>query len=185
MNIKRFVGILLFLGLSSISSAQTTVASGNIVTAKYTGDSGTGSFVSASDVHTSLALNSAYNPDYTGKYLLTLSVNVSTSDWSGLENTTIAGYYEDRQDLSGVYSFGEMVTGVSGPYTFTTTLDASALSAKDYIGYQYSDMFLDENQWIQFSANYSITAVPEPSTYALLLGVGTLGLVGWRRFRRK
>ena len=29
------------------------------------------------------------------------------------------------------------------------------------------------------------TQVPEPSTYALFLGVGTLGLVGWRRFRRK
>jgi hypothetical protein len=29
------------------------------------------------------------------------------------------------------------------------------------------------------------TQIPEPSTYALLLGVGTLGLVGWRRFRRK
>lgn len=29
------------------------------------------------------------------------------------------------------------------------------------------------------------TAIPEPSTYALFLGVATLGLVGWRRFRRK
>jgi len=31
----------------------------------------------------------------------------------------------------------------------------------------------------------SATAIPEPSTYALFLGVATLGLVGWRRFRRK
>jgi hypothetical protein len=37
-----------------------------------------------------------------------------------------------------------------------------------------------------FAANvtYTYTAIPEPSTYALILGVCTLGLVGWRRFRK-
>ncbi len=33
-----------------------------------------------------------------------------------------------------------------------------------------------------FSGSY--TAVPEPSTYAMVLGAMTLGLVGWRRFRK-
>jgi hypothetical protein len=35
------------------------------------------------------------------------------------------------------------------------------------------------------AVTYNYTPVPEPSTYALFLGVATLGLVGWRRFRRK
>jgi hypothetical protein len=39
--------------------------------------------------------------------------------------------------------------------------------------------------WLIATVQYTYTPVPEPSTYALFLGVGTLGLVGWRRFRRK
>jgi hypothetical protein len=34
-------------------------------------------------------------------------------------------------------------------------------------------------------ANLVVTAVPEPATYAAILGFVTLGLVGYRRFRRR
>lgn len=34
------------------------------------------------------------------------------------------------------------------------------------------------------SVVYTYNAIPEPSTYAMILGACTLGLVGWRRFRK-
>ncbi len=39
------------------------------------------------------------------------------------------------------------------------------------------------DQSISFD-NVAFTAVPEPTTWALLFGLGTLGMAGWRRFRR-
>jgi len=34
------------------------------------------------------------------------------------------------------------------------------------------------------TVTYTYAAIPEPATYALILGVCTLGFIGWRRFRK-
>jgi hypothetical protein len=50
---------------------------------------------------------------------------------------------------------------------------ANAFNESPYGGYQ-----------ISFNTLGTITPIPEPATYAVLLGVATLGLVGWRRWRQ-
>jgi hypothetical protein len=49
-------------------------------------------------------------------------------------------------------------------------------------GLSWTD-YTHDGSWPQY-LEITTTAIPEPTTYGLLLGGATLGLVGWRRWRR-
>lgn len=97
----------------------------------------------------------------------------------------------DYNVYSGGLQFGYLVDGATYDLGILTGSGTLNMSSYDLAG--ISDISYGENiqlYWKETSGsawidNLQVTAVPEPSTYALFLGVATLGLVGWRRFRRK
>lgn len=97
----------------------------------------------------------------------------------------------DKATLGSLSSYA----GVSG---WSTLLTSNTSQYTYDLGALGKNFTLDSGETVVFrwvdSANaaywlddviISATPIPEPSTYALFLGVATLGLVGWRRFRRK
>lgn len=118
------------------------------------------------DNHTGYPDSDAAGLDYAE---LTFLKGMALQSYSTTLGTSLSSFY---------------VNGIDSTFTVTTGASFSALSGflptvlGDYSGSLDSVMLVG-------TVTYDYTAVPEPSTYALLLGVGTLGLVGWRRFRRK
>ena len=96
----------------------------------------------------------------------------------------------DLRNLSG--SGFTMTVNVSGnSYTGTisdlagTTIYGSTSYTDTAFTYTSGDVGLYSNSSnIRFD-NYSVTAVPEPSTYAALFGLAALGFAGYRRRQRK
>lgn len=97
-------------------------------------------------------------------------------------------------------SYSTVPEAVALQYVVVSEADLSSLSS--YTTLKYTDwapgVVLPNDysivlRWVSSSeAAYTLDSVvvrgstiPEPSTYAMILGVATLGLVGWRRFRRK
>lgn len=194
MNIRRIISALAFSSFvtlicaqSSISDTIYTTTLGNVASTEVTvfPDYRPGKladFTRFDDEHRAIALGGIY----TGDYRVDVSIAVTPSSWASVldesENPTsltLAGYFNN-------VSIGSSIVSDSDTYVFTKIISASDILRKTYnVAASYSGFLLQGGQYVDFASSYTITAVPEPSTYALLLGVGTLGLVGWRRFRRK
>ena len=66
--------------------------------------------------------------------------------------------------------------------SFSTTLDLTWNSGES-LWIRWEDFAVTGADAQLAIDNFSVAAIPEPSTYALILGVATLGLVGFRRWR--
>jgi DNA-binding beta-propeller fold protein YncE len=113
--------------------------------------------------------------------------------FDGSNNLYVSNYYAgtiSKRTPQGVVS--EFASGLSGPLglafdpvtgsLFVANTDGGTISAITSLGVvsQFASG-LDRPLFIAVGTS----AIPEPSTSALLVGLGTLGFVGWRRRHRK
>lgn len=84
-----------------------------------------------------------------------------------LSDTDLNGDAADMFDFLGVTrNYSEMLASFGSRRVFGVELGAS----------YYNQGFSTDG--------FTVVAVPEPSTYAAMFGLATLGIVGWRRYRR-
>lgn len=105
------------------------------------------------------------NPDIAGKDYFSWSPATHTVSYSVL--------IDDKTVLQSL--LGGKTFDVNMDLTFKTDTNITGATVYSFLG----------NPQGVLDAQITYQAIPEASTYALLLGAGTLGLVGWRRFRRK
>ena len=100
----------------------------------------------------------------------TLHLTGTTQVWGGKPVFT---WSSDVSDIS-------TYTGAAGDTFKLSFVTDYLFTAPEVKGYEatISDVTGKVN------ATVTYTFIPEPSTYAMILGAITLGLVGWRRFRR-
>jgi PEP-CTERM putative exosortase interaction domain len=108
------------------------------------------------------------------------AAGVSDSLFGNAGNTGLAGAM--GQDGVGIYILGGSVI------FYTPSYDLVDLGGGFYdLSMTYFDS--SEAQFSFYSVEPSsfsfVTAIPEPSTYAVLLGIGTLGFAIWRRRRAR
>ena len=186
LNMKRLIAILAAIAMATFASAQSSVT-GSIFSTTFESDSPDTLFSGSISVPFNFAgLGEAYRPDvWVGGYQLSVTMELSNANASAAD-PVVEALYKNTTGLTsiplGSITFndeGGLTTLSSNPFSFIPDYSGSRVTIK------YGSILLDGGESVPFSASYTLTAVPEPSTYALLLGVGTLGLVGWRRFRRK
>lgn len=110
------------------------------------------------------------------------AVNMATADktdvtlrlsWDATAQTLGAAYSLDGSSFTSVATFlpvsewDNSTNGVTNGFNFGVFGNSNTASAIS-IGSVYAD-------------NFSVSAIPEPSTYAALAGLGALGLALWRR----
>ena len=100
----------------------------------------------------------------------TLHLTGTTQVWGG---NPVFSWADDVSDISTYTGAAGETFGLS----FVTDYSFIAPTVAGYTA-RLSDVKGD------VSATVTYTFIPEPSTYAMILGAITLGLVGWRRFRR-
>jgi len=108
--------------------------------------------------------------DYFTTSANTVAFHVTSVDSTLLSSLTGSGSYNiafDDTYLASIYQT------IEGSNVELTTEDTSIGLMKVTPSAKYT-----------VTATYTYAPIPEPSTYAIILGVFTLGLVGWRRFRR-
>jgi hypothetical protein len=142
-----------------------------------------------------------------GKYVIDVSqtLTITTNAWAGFANPTVGigafmdvgldGLPAEVDDSTKVFSrlaptmysadINESAT------TATFTVAANTLTAgQDYEGYATFARMVSQDTsqsgvfaiaWWANETNFTISAIPEPSTYAALAGLGALGLAMWRR----
>lgn len=188
LNMKRLITILAAITVATFVSAQTSSVTGSTNTVALNGsitESWTGGGWGAINFD---GLDAELLPSkYTGDYNLSVSVTADGS-WDGDSVPKLTSFYmlgsTGASNPLGELTFSVGNTTSYNPVTFKAS-DISGLYSGSLVGFNYANIILEPGEHLNISASYTLTAVPEPSTYALFLGVGTLGLVGWRRFRRK
>lgn len=105
-------------------------------------------------------------------------VNAWVFDIDGYNNWFAAGAQES--DLGSFAKWSVNTARTSGTYTFAPDRALQLFNFSNIAGGTQT-LLVDE---IRYSTNMA-AVIPEPSTYAALLGLAVLGFVGWRRFRRR
>lgn len=137
----------------------------------------TGVSSTVSDLSTYLASQTTI---YGSGYTFTMPTTSVLAGTTYSLNQTGTSTYTVTYDLSSILSSLYATTGTSTLNLSWTALFGSSSATSDS-----AITVSSTSPTITYFADITYTPVPEPSTYALLLGVGTMGLVGWRRFRRK
>jgi hypothetical protein len=113
-----------------------------------------------------------YSDSSEGKIPYTLLL-AGIDDWTNLSQTTEVGLFSNNTDLIPA---GAEPTPAD--YDYTSLTYNEILIGDDQLGFA----FTDPHPLKGFTGNiYSTKAIPEPSTYALFLGVFSLGFVVWRK----
>ena len=99
-----------------------------------------------------------------------------------IPGTSALRVFDPAQILSGNDIGSSYISLYEGIGTFT--IDLSAAYAASASIYNSESSATGKTPSGQVFATVTYTFIPEPSTYAMILGAITLGLVGWRRFRR-
>lgn len=118
--------------------------------------------------------------------------NAALFSTSSLSSTTHSGPFQPNTPYTGVFSFTRTaddhltmthtITGAGlSNYTMSFTDDTVSTFAFDMMSFSILSSTADSFTITQAKLQY--TAIPEPSTYAALAGLGALGLVLWRRRR--
>jgi hypothetical protein len=140
-----------------------------------------------------------------GKYVIDVSqtLTITTNNWSGFSSAGIGGFMEVGLDgLPEPLDDATRVFSRMAPTMFAGDINESAVSAtftvaantltagQDYEGFATFARFVyqDTSQagvfaaaWWANETSFTISAIPEPSTYAALAGLAALGLAIWRR----
>jgi len=114
----------------------------------------------------------------TGDASITLNFNTSGKAHLGTNFTTLA------PELNQVFFIGDGLASIKNGKNTTTlaqTFIAPTGATRLFLG------TMDAYEWNNNSGSFSVTltAIPEPATYAAFLGVATLATVAIRRYRRK
>ena len=124
--------------------------------------------------------------NYTGSVLSDFQISYSSS------SELVLQYYitsSSTTSYSGSWGWSDLLTSTAAGATVVTYTDKDFSTPLSLgVGEKLWLRLVNSTSGAAYIDDVSViasTAIPEPSTYALLLGVGTLGLVGWRRFRRK
>lgn len=105
------------------------------------------------------------------------TVNLATS--GGSEND-VSGFSLNGLNWESYDTNGIGTAGIYSPGTFTSLTSSSISQVGFYVDLR--DSAAGAVSWDL--ANFEVTAIPEPSTYGLLAGLGCLSFVGLRRRRR-
>ena len=140
-----------------------------------------------------------------GKYVIDVSqtLTIATNNWTGFSTAGIGGFMEVGLDgLPIGVTDATRVFSRLAPTSFAGDINESALNAtfivaantltagQDYEGFSTFARMVSQDTsqagmfaiaWWANETSFTISAVPEPSTYALLAGVAALGLAAWRR----
>lgn len=197
MNLKRIsTGVLLATSLIATAQANNLVVNGGFEAGDLSGWT-SNRYYDVTDIYGvtegSKAVEFAEG-DYAGSTLeQTITTAVGTAytvsfDWKATHPDTSQNLNFSIQDAINVVSqLGELkVSGgytgsfnPSAPYThFSTTFVANSALTK----ISFTDTSFSSYQADQMIDNVSVTAVPEPETYAMLLaGLGVMGAMARRR----
>ncbi|MCC6415937.1 MAG: PEP-CTERM sorting domain-containing protein [Opitutaceae bacterium] len=119
--------------------------------------------------------NVTFNAYLTIDFLNSIGINSPAECAAYLQKAGVSNYLTITRQLFGYSGSDPLITG--GGYTFggASTLDFNGSGVDNYLLATYAN-----DTWS--AGNIGVAAVPEPSTYALVLG---LGAVAWVAFRRK
>jgi hypothetical protein len=125
--------------------------------------------------------------DFTYDFNITVDSGLTMNSWSLRANFANEDF---SSTASSTFASGGSTTGkLTGSGTFFTTLASTDFYSVDLIIYvstsgEYKSLLLAMNSGGAQGVTFNAAAIPEPSTYAALFGLGALGYVIVRRSRR-
>ncbi|HLP09118.1 MAG TPA: choice-of-anchor E domain-containing protein [Opitutaceae bacterium] len=157
-------------------TVQTGTAGLRNIVSNFTSSAGG---ISASAVTSGLAINQTAN----------LTIGANYNDLAGVANFQVGE--QDYASWDPALISSSYTTSIGSAYfadwsslsNITLSLDTSYFTSASISGNNGYGLINTPNGVFAASVTYTY-AIPEPATYALVFGALTLGLVGWRRFRK-